>query len=68
VFYDSKLYFYLLVELICFVFIIIETEHLKDRNMEIYRSQQQQNFDFIKKQLDTDKELRDKFLSLIKEK
>ena len=52
----------------CFMFVIIETEHLKVRNVEIYKSQQQQNYDYIKKQLDTDKELRDKFLSLINEK
>ena len=67
-FYDSKLYFYLLVELMCFVFIIIETESLKLRIMESQRLITKQNYEFLVKKLESYSELRTKFLSTLKEK
>lgn len=67
-FYDSKLYFYLLVEMMCFVFIILSTETRKIKNLEINYQVQQQNYEFLKKQLENDKELRQKFLSTLKDK
>ena len=67
-FYDSKLYFYLLVEMMCFVFVILSTETRKIKNLEINYQVQQQNYEFLKKQLENDKELRQKFLSTLKDK
>jgi len=68
VFYDSKLYFCLLIELMCFAFIIIETESLKLRIMESQRLVTKQNYEFLIKKLELDSELRTKFLSTLKEK
>ena len=67
-FYDSKLYFYLLVEMMCFVFVILSTEARKIKNLETDYQIQQQNYEFLKKQLENDKELRQKFLSTLKDK
>ena len=67
-FYDSKLYFYLLVEMMCFVFIILSTETRKIKNLETDYQIQQQNYKFLKKQLENDKELRQRFLYTLKDK
>ena len=52
----------------CFVFIILSTETRKIKNLEINYQVQQQNYEFLKKQLENDKELRQKFLSTLKDK
>lgn len=67
-FYDSKLYFYLLVEMMCFVFIILSTETRKVKNLEIHYQVHQQNYELLKKQLANNEELRTKFLSTLKDK
>lgn len=67
-FYDSKLYFYLLVEMMCFVFVILSTETRKVKNLEIHYQVQQQSYELLKNQLENNKELRKKFLSTLKNK
>lgn len=52
----------------CFVFVILSTETRKIKNLETHHQVQQQNYEFLKKQLENDKELRQKFLSTLKDK
>ena len=54
--------------MMCFVFIILSTETRKIKNLETHYQIQQQNYKFLKKQLENDKELRKKFLYTLKDK
>ena len=65
-FYDSKLYFYLLIELICFVFVISDVELRKQEIQTQHEIQKQIDTESVHYRLLTDDEFRTKFIELLR--
>ena len=65
-FYDSKLYFYLLVESMCLVFMILGAETQKVKILKMHYEIKNQELLFLENEFKTNHDLRKRFFNIQK--